>query len=132
MDDVFLRIKRELRDLKQIKQRSSTSVATKSLETSATVSVVSGSPSSSGHKIFRIKNLSDSPLIFDVALRTESLRQILPANGRAYSIRWVDSADRLSYFLSVHVAIYESGHSGTYTLPLTIVATGDFEIEEVA
>lgn len=130
MDDVFLRVKREIRNLKQSKQRSSATIITKSVNFSAAISVTPGELSSSGYKVFHVKNLSNVPTIFDVTIRTEALRQILPANGRVYYVQWVDKDDPLSYYVYISAVIYRASLTTTYTLPLTITATVDFIVEE--
>lgn len=131
MDEAFLRIKQELHDLKQSMQRSSAAVATKAHNTSVRISTVPDTPSSAGSATLRLKNLSGSPMIFDVSLQIERLGQLLPPNGRVFYAFWVDETDLLSYFLKITVAVYENNFSGTFTIPLTITATSDFEIEEV-
>lgn len=130
MDKVFLRIKQELRNLKQIRQRSSAAVATLQHPKAVTLSISGATTGiSTGEKTLHLKNLGDAPMIFDVIIN--STTSPMPANGRLYYVQWADETNPLDYYLQINAVVYQSDYSGTVQVPLIITATSDFEIEEI-
>lgn len=133
MDKTLLRMKQEIRDLKQLRQRSSATVATKSVDKqiSFTLSDDGNNISSSGRRTFRLKNLSDVPMLFDVKLKLQSMSNY-PSDLWFYYWSWVDQDSTMDYYISFTAYITQPNTTSAYTLPVVIQATSDFEIEEIS
>lgn len=130
MDEVFLRIQREIRDLKQSRQRSSATIATTTEQRSVNISVAPDGNLSVGKTVFKITNLEENPLLFDVRFLISELKQLLPENGNLDYLTWVDEDDPLSYFVQISATVYQNNYSATVNFKVKIVATGLFKIEE--
>lgn len=124
------RMRKEITNLKQLRQRSASAISTLTKQSTANFTLDN---TGYGSATFKVVNLSGSPMLLDVVVDFDNIKQEF---GTIYNQVWYilveDSNNPLNYYLHIQSQSSDDVSSGrSVSIPFSVIGTAGFNLESV-